>query len=71
MSGRETYLGDGLYASWDRRETIKLRAPRMGYDGAGHDHVVWLEPQTWFALLDFAATAPAAPQRETGHDHDD
>lgn len=34
----ETYLGDGLYASFDGWQ-IKLRAPR-GYD----NHEVYLEP---------------------------
>jgi hypothetical protein len=37
MSERETYLGDGLYCSWDGWQ-VKLRAPREG-----GDHVVFLE----------------------------
>jgi hypothetical protein len=37
MSQRETYLGDGLFASWDGIQ-IRLRAPRDG-----GDHVVFLE----------------------------
>ena len=41
----EIYLGDGLYASYDGW-MIKLRAPRE--DG---DHVVYLEPTVWRALL--------------------
>jgi hypothetical protein len=45
----ETYLGDGLYASFDGYQ-IKLRAPRE--DG---DHVVYLEPSTNAALQAFAA----------------
>lgn len=39
-SDKETYLGDGLYASYDGFQ-IKLRAPR-GYE----DHEVFLEPHT-------------------------
>lgn len=41
----ETYLGDGLYASFDGYQ-IGLRAPR-GPDG---DHRVFLNPQTLAAL---------------------
>lgn len=44
---RETYLGDGLYASFDGWH-IWLRAPRE--DG---DHKVALEPATFAALLRF------------------
>jgi hypothetical protein len=29
MSAHETYLGDGLFASWDGWQ-VKLRAPREG-----------------------------------------
>lgn len=36
----ETYLGDGLYVSYDGWQ-VKLRAPRI--EG---DHEVYLEPQT-------------------------
>jgi predicted amidohydrolase YtcJ len=43
----ETYLGDGLYASFDGW-MITLRAPRE--DG---DHWVGLEPETYEALLQF------------------
>jgi hypothetical protein len=48
---RETYLGDGLYASWDGFQ-VKLRAPREH-----GDHEVYLEPVvldmliTWLAEL--------------------
>lgn len=38
-ASRETYLGDGLYASFDGWQ-ITLRAPREG-----GDHYVALEPQ--------------------------
>jgi hypothetical protein len=37
MSQHETYLGDGLYASWDGWQ-VRLRAPR-----ANGDHMVYLE----------------------------
>lgn len=37
--GKETYLGDGLYASHNGHQ-IKLRAPR-----GDEDHVVFLEPK--------------------------
>src|ERR1700747_1676932 len=40
MNQRETYLGDGLYASWDGF-AYTLRAPR-GIEG---DHYVVLEPE--------------------------
>lgn len=43
----ETYLGDGLYASFDGYQII-LRAPRM--EG---DHFVALEPEVYRALLRF------------------
>lgn len=43
----ETYLGDGLYASWDG-SMILLRAPRQG-----GDHYVGLEPEVWLALQEF------------------
>jgi hypothetical protein len=46
----ETYLGDGLYASWDGYQ-IRLRAPRDG-----GDHEVFLEDgltlQAFFEFLD-------------------
>jgi hypothetical protein len=44
----ETYLGDGLYASFDGW-MIRLRAPRL--DG---DHWVGLEPEVFDSLLAFA-----------------
>jgi hypothetical protein len=43
----ETYLGDGLYASWDGF-SIWLRAPR-----SNGDHYVALEPEVFTALLKF------------------
>ena len=44
----ETYLGDGLYCSFDGIQ-IKLRAPRD--EG---DHVVYLESDVFHALYTFA-----------------
>ena len=44
----ESYLGDGLYASFDGF-MITLRAPREN-----GDHWVGLEPETLKALVDFA-----------------
>lgn len=44
----ETYLGDGLYASFDGF-MILLRAPRLG-----GDHYVGLEPVVFAELLGFA-----------------
>lgn len=43
----ETYLGDGLYASYDGFQ-VRLRAPRL--DG---DHEVYLEPQLIANFLNF------------------
>lgn len=43
----ETYLGDGLYASFDGMHVV-LRAPRDG-----GDHFVYIEPSVWGALLEF------------------
>ncbi len=48
MSNNETYLGDGLYASFDGFMII-LRAPRMG-----GDHWVGLEPLVYQALVEYA-----------------
>jgi hypothetical protein len=48
MSKVETYLGDGLYASFDGF-SLWLRAPREH-----GDHVVALEPQTFAEFLAFA-----------------
>jgi hypothetical protein len=49
MSDGETYLGDGLYASFDGYQIV-LRAPRDG-----GDHWVALEPEVFAALVKFAA----------------
>jgi hypothetical protein len=51
---RETYLGDGLYASFDGWQ-IRLRAPREG----GVDHEVFLEDGlTLQAFFEFLETLP-------------
>lgn len=47
----ETYLGDGLYASFDGWQ-IKLRAPRDN-----GDHEVYLDGSVYTALEKFAARA--------------
>jgi hypothetical protein len=47
---KETYLGDGLYASFDGYQ-IKLRAPRINGDSE-----VFLEPEVVRALADYIAT---------------
>jgi hypothetical protein len=51
---KETYLGDGLYASFDGYQII-LRAPREN----GDHHWVALEPQVYMALLAFVAKLKA------------
>ena len=48
---RETYLGDGLYASFDGWQ-VKLRAPRPGPRITNCDEV-YLELTTLDALLQF------------------
>ena len=57
MSERETYLGDGLYASWDGF-MLTLRAPRDG-----GDHWIGLEPNVFAALVDYQkrVTTPITP----------
>ena len=54
MSGeRETYLGDGLYASFDGFQ-VRLRAPQEN-----GDHVVFLEDGlTLTAFLEYLKTLP-------------
>lgn len=54
----ETYLGDGLYASFDGY-SITLRAPReFG------NHIVVLEPQVYEALLRFVVDINASRIRD-------
>ena len=61
MTERETYLGDGLYCSWDGLQ-IRLRAPREG-----GDHFVFLEDGlTLTAFLEFLETLPIT--RGKSHD---
>lgn len=48
----ETYLGDGLYASFDGF-AIRLRAPRLG-----GDHVVALEPEVYTSLRNWLDRFP-------------
>ncbi len=48
----ETYLGDGLYASFDGWQ-ILLRAPREG-----GDHFVGLEPDVYRALREWIERYP-------------
>ena len=55
MSERESYLGDGLYCSFDGYQ-IRLRAPRS--EG---DHEVFLDQSTLAAFLQFL---DALPKRE-------
>ena len=45
----ETYIGDGIYASFDGWQ-IRLHTSRE-YD----DHEVFLEPDTWATLVEYAA----------------
>jgi hypothetical protein len=54
-AGEETYLGDGLYVSHDGYQ-ICLRA---------NAERVYLEPQVWYALLDWITrlAAPSFPLR--------
>ena len=46
---KETYLGDGLYASFDGFQIV-LRAPRET-----GEHFVALEPSIYSAFVEFAA----------------
>jgi hypothetical protein len=52
MSERETYLGDGLFASFDGWQ-VRLRAPRDS-----GDHEVFLEQSTLQAFLEFLDALP-------------
>jgi len=47
----ETYIGDGLYASFDGYQ-IRLRAPREG-----GDHVVYLDDATFCSFMDYVQEA--------------
>ena len=48
----ETYLHDGLHASFDGWQIV-LRAPREG-----GDHWIGLEPETWRRLQEWIARYP-------------
>ena len=52
MSERETYLGDGLFASFDGYQ-VKLRAPRDACD-----HEVYLDAATLQAFMQFLDALP-------------
>lgn len=54
----ETYLCDGLYASFDGH-AICLRAPRLD----GND-IIYLDPQTYRALFDFGEACAQQSQAE-------
>ena len=53
----ETYLGDGLYASFDGHQ-INLRAPRDG-----GDHWVSLNPDVFDTLIEFRAKTAEVMKR--------
>jgi hypothetical protein len=48
MNDKETYLGDGLYAS-QHGEMVKLRAPNP----IKGDQIIYLEPSVIAALIDY------------------
>lgn len=49
LTAQETYLGDGLYASFDGY-AVKLRAPTL--EG---DQIVYLDREGWDLLVEFVA----------------
>jgi hypothetical protein len=63
---KETYLGDGLYVSWNHGMII-LRAPRTG-----GDHYVAMEPRVIQAFNNFleALLETRRKAREELHDQD-
>jgi hypothetical protein len=60
IEGDETYLGDGLYASFDGYQ-IWLRAPR-----AGVDHLVAIDASVWEALVEYRMKIAKASAPEIG-----
>jgi hypothetical protein len=58
MAYLETYLGDGLYVSFDGF-TIWLRAPHEG-----GDHIVALEPLVYAELVRFVADLRKGEERQ-------
>ena len=62
MQNRETYVGDGVYASYNGG-MIKLRTERDG-----RNEVIWLEPDTFDGVLRFARQFwTFDPNINTGH----
>jgi hypothetical protein len=60
----ETYLGDGLYASFDGWQIV-LRAPRS--DGTNTwDHWVGMEPNVYRALVSWIESHPRLKQHLEG-----
>jgi hypothetical protein len=59
----ETYLGDGLYVSFDGFQ-ICLRAPRIP-----EDHAVFLDQTVWGTLTDYVNRTVLAQQQENSHDN--
>lgn len=49
LDGEQTYLGDGLYASFDGYQVV-LRAP----NGSGRDMEVFLDPDVHHQFLKFS-----------------
>ena len=71
LRGEETYLGDGLYASFDGFQ-FKLRAPRHPPSPLrSTDHEVYLEPSVLDTFQGFVervyATIKTYGAREDGH----
>ena len=56
-NAKETYLGDGLFCSFDGHQ-IKLRAPREN-----GDHWVALDPAAFDALIEFRAKTVEAMKK--------
>jgi hypothetical protein len=57
MTKNKTYLGDGLYATYDGF-AVWLTAPRVRGDGTPEDHVVALEPDVLANFISYALTVP-------------
>jgi hypothetical protein len=64
MNDGETYLGDGLYVSYDGW-MIKLRAPR-----GGENHWVGLEPEVLVEFLRYVDTLRKESLQEMGRRKD-
>lgn len=59
---KETYLGDGLYASWDGWH-FRLRAPR---DGGDHWVALEINPEALSRFMDFVAQVNRYKGTSTG-----